>query len=423
MRVLFDILLVVISTLIIGNIYKNLVSFKNLSMATYVIFICYVFNCIPVLLDLCVGRPEYVSFYSEFDKALQNDTVSIVYDLYILVAMLSFYVYSKKIVVSEQGSEIKYSRKLWILQDIIIISPLLLYLIFVGDFSDLLLDSLIERNRDSNAWFWVNNLLFISLYFFCIRIFGNKKTAFSIIWLLLFLVMLTLVSGKRFIVAVVLIGYLFSFICSQWKIKRDVNLTAILLIVGVFFMAFIVYYITNVKVMGDYSNYIYSQLRIDFGRDDVTKFVLMREMEGQPILEYRGESVLSLLLMIVPRFIWPAKPYPHYRYLTAELYGITPDELQSGMTPSIFEMMVANFGYLGMIIAIAVILSIVYFGDRLKNPNYKLISLIVLIQLFTQSLDVILILFYFFLFMVITKRHWLIKKSKSIKRDGKLFGV
>ena len=175
--------------------------------------------------------------------------------------------------------------------------------------------------------------------------------------------------------------------------------------------------------MGDYSNYIYTQLRIDFGRDDVTKFVLMREMEGQPILEYRGESVLSLLLMIVPRFIWPAKPYPHYRYLTAELYGITPDELQSGMTPSIFEMMVANFGYLGMIIAIAVILSIVYFGDWLKNPNFTLISLIILIQLFTQSLDVILILFYFFLFMVITKRHWLIKKYKSIKSDGKLFSV
>ena len=104
--------------------------------------------------------------------------------------------------------------------------------------------------------------------------------------------------------------------------------------------------------------------------------------------------------------------------MTGELYGVAPDELQSGMTPSIFEMMLANFGYVGMVIAILTVLAIVYFADRLKNANYKLIALIVLIQLFTQSLDVILILFYVFLFMFITKKHWIVDKVKMLQKTG-----
>lgn len=423
MRFVCDLLLVVVSTYIVALTYKGLSSYRNLSIAAYVIFMCYIFNCLPVLLDIFVGKPNYVTLFSEFERATNNDTVSIVYDFYILVAMYSFYIYLKRNVVNVIDTEIKYSRKLWIIQVFLIISPILLFFLFVGGFRDLILGSLIEREITAGANFWIDNLLFISLYFFCIRIFGRKTNNFTFLWMLLYLVMLTLVSGKRFIVAVVLMSYLFSFLCSQWKNKRKAHLTAIIVVTASLFMAFVVYYITAIKVMGDFSSYVYSQLRIDFGRDDVTKFVLMREMEGNPILEYRGESVLSLLFMIVPRFIWPTKPYPHYRYLTAELYGTSPDELQSGMTPSVFEMMLANFGYVGMIVAIALILSIVYFGDRLKNPNYKLITLIVLIQLFTQSLDVILILFYCFLFMVITRRHWLINKYKPIKRDGKLFGV
>jgi hypothetical protein len=416
MRFFFDVFLVLLSTMITIRTYKQLVHFKNFSLAAYAIFICYIFNCLPIALDLIAGLPDYMSSFSEFERAAKNDTVSILYDMYISIAMIAFYIYYNKYKISENGSLLHYTPKLWIIQDLIIVSPLILYIILIGDVSDLIMNSLIDREGDSLSFGIINNLLFISLFFFCIRVFGKKKTLFSYLALLLFLVMLTLVSGKRFIVAVVLLGYLYSFICSQWRDKKSVPLTLAIGVVGGLFMAFVVYYITNIKIMGDFSGYIYSQLRIDFGREDVTKFVLMREMEGNPILEYRGESVLSLLLMVVPRAIWPTKPFPHYRYLTSELYGINLDELHSGMTPSVFEMMVANFGYVGMVIAIVLVIAIIRFGDTLKNPNLKLITLIILIQLFTQSLDVILILFYFFLFMVITKRHWINKKISGVKR-------
>lgn len=417
MRLFFDITLILVSSIIVIKSYRQLITYQNLSLSAYVIFICYIFNCLPIGLDILFGYPDYVAYLSEFERAANNNTVSIIYDIYILIAMIVFYFCQKKNRIQEEYSLLKYHKKYTIFKDVIIVSPLLLFFLLIGNINDLLINSLLNRQADSNSLGLINNLLFLSLIFFCIRIFGQKRTSTSYISLILFLLILTLVSGKRFIVAVVLLVYFYSFICSRWTDKKNINLTLIVTIVGSLFMAFVIYYITNIKVMGDFSGYIYSQLRIDFGREDVVKFVIMRELDGNPILNYRGESVLSLLMMIVPRAIWISKPYPHYRYLTAEIFGSKLDELHSGMTPSIFEMMLANFGFFGMIVAIALVVAIVKFGDQLRYPNLKLVVLIILIQLFTQSLDVVLIIFYYFLFLIITKKYWIIRKIKVIKKS------
>ncbi|MBO6128363.1 MAG: hypothetical protein J6P79_05650, partial [Pseudobutyrivibrio sp.] len=303
-----------------------------------------------------MGTPNYIMYY-DFELAANNDSVSIIYDVYLLAAIVCFYIYYRKNVVLASETYLKYSRKLWIIQDFLILSPILVILLFGGGIGEFVYGSLTDREVDSNVSALVNQLMFISLYFFCIREFGQKKKTLTTLWLVIFLIILALISGKRFIIAVVLLSYFFCFICSRWVGKYQTHMTAMLIVVGSLFMAFIVYYITNVKVMGDFSGYIYSQLRIDFGREDVTKFIIMRELEGQPILEYRGETILSTLFMFVPRALWEAKPYPHYRYLTSSLVGGTPEDLHFGMTPSVFEMMIANFGIIiGIVIAIALII-------------------------------------------------------------------
>ena len=411
LRFVLDLLLVIISTVIVIKTYRDVISFKNESLIAYVIFITYIFNSLPIAFDIIWGYPDYIPLHSDFGKAARNDTVSIIYDLSIIVAMLSFYLYSIKNIVKENRTEFKANNRFYIIQLLLILSPIIAYFTLVGGLNDLLYSSLIEREGEANSLGLVTNLLYIGLFVFCIRIFGRKPTKLSLLWLLLYLLVLTVISGKRFILAVILIAYFFSFINSKWEVKKRANFTVLIALIGVMFMAFVVYYITSVKVMGDFSGYIYSTLRVDFGREDVTKFVLMREIEGNPILDYRGQTFLSLLLMAVPRAMWPTKPYGHYRYLTAALTGDSPDSIPSGMTPSLYEMSIANFGYLGIIVAIVVLLLIVKFGDRLANPNLKLIVLIVVIQLLTQNLDVSLFIFYVFLFLVITGKHWVMKKS------------
>lgn len=410
MRAVFDLLLVIISTVITINTYRNIASFKNVSLAAYVIFVCYIFNCLPIAFDVMVGIPEYYYYLSDFSVAAANDEVSILYDLYMLAAMLAFYKYYKKHPLVSENAQYSYSPNLKILKILLIFSPLLIFMMFGGSFENYVYTSLQDREIDSNVSLYINQFMFISLYVFCIWMFSKKINSFTGILLILYLLALAIISGKRFIIAVVLLSYFFSFINSNWKNKKKINITPALLVISSIFMFFMIYYITQVKIMGDFSGYIYTQLRVDFGREDVTKFVLMRELNDKPILDYRGESILSLLTMVVPRSIWLAKPWPHYRYLTAAIFSETPETISSGMTPSIFEMMVANFSYLGIILAIALIIGIVKIGDRLQSTNKRLIVLLILIQLFTQSLDVILILFYYFIYICIFEKKIKLKK-------------
>ena len=134
---------------------------------------------------------------------------------------------------------------------------------------------------------------------------------------------------------------------------------------------------------------LYLSFRIDFGRDDVTKFVLYKEIiENNPILEYRGETILSTFLFFVPRSIWPNKPFPHYRYLTAALYNTGLLSIPAGMTPSIFEMNIANFGVVfGIVITCCFFPIALRIADKEKSVTLKAIYLVLMIGLLTQSMD------------------------------------
>lgn len=399
MRIALDLLLVIISTIITVKTYRSIISFKNVSLAAYVIFVCYIFNCLPIFFDLMVGIPEYHYYLSDFEVAATNDNVSILYDIYMITAMIAFYKYYKNNPVLPSESEYTFSNKYIIFKYILILSPLLIFLLSGGSFENYIYTSLQGRDVDSSVSLYINQFMFIGLYVFCVWIFSKDNNNFTGLWLILYMLILGLISGKRFIIAVILLAYFYSFINSKWTNKGKISITPALLMILSLFMAFMVYYITQVKVMGDFTGYIYTQLRVDLGREDVTKFVLMCELDGKPILDFRGQSIISMLLMIVPRSIWPTKPWPHYRYLTAAIYSETPETITSGMTPSIFEMMVANFSFLGILLAIVLILAIVKLGDRLKSTNHRLVFLLILIQLFTQSMDVIIFLFYYFIYI------------------------
>lgn len=412
MRVVVDILFAIITSYITIATYRSLISFKNVSIAAFVIILCYIFNCLPIVFDILLGIPEYMFYYDSFNEAAQNDTVSIIYDVYILAVMAALYWYYKKNVIDDNLFYLKYDCSWYPFKFLLILSPLLVYIMYGGGFSNFEYGTLASRDVDSNVSIIINQLLFISLYFFCIWIFGIKKKWFTGTILFIFLILLSLISGKRFIIAVILFSYFFCFIYSRWQGKRKTHLTTTIITVSTVFIVFMIYYITVVKVMGDYSGYIYTQLRIDFGREDVTKFVILQELKGNPILDYRGESVISLILMAFPRALWSSKPWPHYRYLTGAIFGESVDKIKDGVTPSVFEMMIANFSFWGIIVAILLILALVKLGDRLKSSSNKFLVLIIIIQLFTQNLDVVLLLFYYFLFIVITYRNHIVKGTK-----------
>ena len=145
---------------------------------------------------------------------------------------------------------------------------------------------------------------------------------------------------------------------------------------------------------------LYLAFRIDFGRDDVTKFVLYKEIiEKQPILNYRGESLIATFLFFIPRSLWINKPFPHYRYLTAALYNTQILDIPAGMTPSIFEMSIANFGViLGIIFTLIFLIFCIKISDNEKSIVLKAMYLIMIIGILTQSMDAMIAMIFLSVF-------------------------
>ena len=158
-------------------------------------------------------------------------------------------------------------------------------------------------------------------------------------------------------------------------------------------------YLKVVRPLSDTSfDSIYEMLRVDFGRDDVIKYTIEKEIiKNERILEYRGETMLGLLLQFVPRKIWPGKPYPHYMYLTSSLLNVNIFKLPAGTTPSYYEMAISNFGYFGFIFAIFTLLLLCYFADKSQSIDTKYIWTMLMVVLLTQSMD-IYIIYIFILF-------------------------
>ena len=401
MRDIIDVLFVIISTIIVLKTYRKLISFQNYSIAGFVILILYLFNCLPIILDIFVGIPNYAYYFQPFEEAAKNDTVSIIFDFYILAVLLSLYIYYNKASVQVLNTKLVYNDKYSKIYNILIWIPVFLFVfyLYTAEITEFIYGSFSSREVNSSLPAIINHSIFFSIYCFCIKYFGREKNKFTYFILMLYLIVISIINGKRFVIADILLLYFISFIYSNWAKKTQIKLNSLIIIVGVGFMWFMIFYITNVKIMGDIGfDYIYSQLRVDFGREDVTKYVIQTELNNKPILDYRGQSFLSMFLMIIPRVLWLTKPYSHYRYLTASIYGTDVDTLTSGITPSFFEMMLANFGFLGIPIAIILLLSIIRFGDKTRNTNQKIIVLLVIIQAFTQSMDVIMFIFYYFIY-------------------------
>ncbi|MBW0932042.1 MULTISPECIES: hypothetical protein [Priestia] len=397
MATIIDWILIVISSILFFKSLGRLLNYKSKTIADYIIVVIYIFNCLPILLDNTIGVPKYTAWFINFQIALNNNFIRIVYALYILASVICLYIYiklynPKKINVYRQNNSIIFKKR---------VLPILVYLPY--------LHILVTGNithyfsygtagiRGLTSTFYQQNtaLVFISLFSFCCMFFCRKLQKSDYVILFTYAFSLIWIDGKRYIVVTLIITFLFFLLNSvnvehkKPPIKKA--LVAIFLVLIVFNSIYSLY----VKPIAESSSdSMYMSYRIDYGRDDVTKFVLYRELiSNDPILDYRGETFLSTIFTLVPRTVWPSKPYPHYRYLTSALYGTSsPLDIPAGMTPSLYEMSVANFGvFLGIITTIFILIFSCLWADNSKSIPRKGLYLLLIIGLLTQSMDALIV--------------------------------
>lgn len=191
-----------------------------------------------------------------------------------------------------------------------------------------------------------------------------------------FLMIAIWVHGKRSIVAVAL--FLILYILWMRGALRGRRFIGALLVVGLVLGTFSRVYQNNVREIGensrirergfesseDYVNY-----RIDYGRDGVGKQTIYAELHPDEIriLEYRGQSLLFDLAILVPRSVWPGKPYPYPTYVTSAMFGFDPTDMGWGVTTSWLEEAIANLSWFGLIAGPVVPALICRIGDRRRS--------------------------------------------------------
>lgn len=421
-----DWLMILITTIVTYKSYKKLVFDRYCSVSFYVVFIAYIFCCVPIILNYLIGMPQYtvVYWYKAFIEPMNNVDVSAVYDIYITFAILALYIYGTKMnrrLVSratERNSVLRNeNEKPWIY--VFGIASPVLYVLLSGNVSKFLIYSSMNlRGVSGQDNLILNSLILVSLFCTCIMLFSGRITAKKMCILALITFILAWLQGKRFIIAVMGVFYLFFLTKSELGERGRKRTFWILPIMVITLIAFSAFYLAVIKPLSNMNfDSVYDMLRVDFGRDDVIKYVIYKEFFKQNhILDYPGQSFFSTLFIFIPRIIWPSKPYSHYQYLTSSILNLPISKLPAGTTPCWYEMTLCNFGYLGYLVGIFGLIIFCYFADTMKQTKSKSLVFMFILVLLTQNTDVYVV-YILLIFMYYLKQR--IKHPKIVFRIGR----
>ena len=384
------------------------------SSVLVIIPIFYIFFVFPLILDFVVGPPSYYK-HPGFMIASKDYATRIIYSIYIIFIPFILYKYGKnKCVINNFDFNVNY--KVRFILYIILILPFFLvlvspnpeiYLNYAASTKGLL--NLEEKEFHS----FIVLCCRMSVLAYIILIFIRRGSIFLYSILLSPFIFIDIwIYGKRSIVATFLV--LLVFVLWKKGIVRGFGIIIIGIMSLIFIFLFSHIYQEQVRDHIDYSfERKYLNFRIDYGRDDVTKLAIFSELNPNEIkiLDFRGESFLFYLTFFVPRDIWPEKPYPYAQYVTSAVFLSEPRLWGWGITTSIFEEMIANFSWLGMIIAPFVIAGICRIGDSFNNALISIFSIFIAILLMTLHLTAYMAIFILWLFTIIFLK---LKRNKNV---------
>uniref|UniRef100_UPI00355913AA hypothetical protein n=1 Tax=Capnocytophaga sp. ARDL2 TaxID=3238809 RepID=UPI00355913AA len=415
---LFLLLVSLYTTLSVFSLMKR----GRFSGYLYVIFIVLIFFVSHSILDT-FGQIVFLDYYPEIIKTLEDDTVAIVYDIYISLFLILLVKGAKKNINNERkiifdniaretGMRLyilfkKYNFIFWF----IFILPLLVTLL-IGDYgyySSYLERYFIEDVPESHSI--IDKLVLIGVLlggFMAVSVLYKKKmNPRSVVlptMLFIFVVegVYFWIYGKRSIV--VLFFVLYIILLSITKAISTKKLLRYVFIIFVFFISFMNFYGKGIK---ENIEETYVGMRVDFGRDYGLKYAIHNDLIlDRNIVPYKMASFIFTGTFFLPREIWAEKPHPYAVYFTNSAFGNFGESRMYGwgLTTSILSEAISNIGFLGLFIGPYIILYILKREVRSSNPFFKLFSILVAILLLLLEIIAFMPLFLLYLWMLLKEK-------------------
>ncbi|ELA6649975.1 O-antigen polymerase [Vibrio alginolyticus] len=352
-----------------------------LSSAVVIYPVFFIFYVSPSFLNTLYGVPNYSAKFENFRIANDDHLTAIIYSSFVCLILIYF---TYKLLSSKKANLIRSNS---------IGNPVVNKLLLFFSFSGIALvffspnPEVYFNYGDIRGMYGTEDYLFYAhvsfacvISAFCVLMlrffYGKNINSIKGIVLVIILILDAFFNGKRllmfFIPVYFMIGYFFSN--NKWLEAIKVLLSLII------FVTFYNVYTDEIKFKN--LNYkseeeIYEGLRIDFGRDDVLKYSIYKNIVvGESIVEYPGQTILGTLVAYLPRSFFPneeMKPYPYAQYLTNSLvYNQSGAGLRGWtVTTSFIDEFISNFGILGFLLVILFYNKCFNYIDKLDSQNYR----------------------------------------------------
>ncbi|HGS4814952.1 TPA: hypothetical protein ACMDQE_002462 [Vibrio cholerae] len=365
----------------------------NTAVAFYPIF--FLLYPIHLAFDIFFGVPDYPKKFYNFSVAIENESVVIIYLVYIflIILLIWFLQHGSKTKVSDFfsnnrkiNSNVKriFILALSLFSFYFLVSPNPEDYLYYGKIRNVV-DELSSFDPIYLSYGRVSFYSMISAFFILIaRVLLGKECSWEMrAWLLFLLLVNIYVNNKRLIMAFLPLFYLVEFLIVGGKNGSIKKVIFSLICFAVTYYLYAIYIKIDSSTIDD--ELIYFYLRHELGRDDVIMFVINHKiLLGRDIMDYSGQSFVSSLMNYVPRFLYEDKPYPYGQYLTNSLiYGdIGPALIGWTVTTSILDEFLANFGVLGFVCGPIFIIGYCKYTDTINSPIYKLLFIFLMMLLF-----------------------------------------
>lgn len=347
----------------------------------------FVMQVIPIVFEAFFGIDESMSIYKNMYIAMLDKSTSFAYCFFVMFTISCLYCLGNSLLK-------KQKHKFSIIDTItsIKINSIISFVVFIGMFVPPILAVAFSPDwtiytdfsyfytndyyKNSDIYLYhtsvvtVANCLafgFTIVQYLC-RDISKKHINFDVFFAI---VLFTWIDGKRTLLTFSLIGILAIDVLKRRYRNRAGKLLGKALVFSIIIIGYFIFYS---QITGKGIDLAFGvKYELYYSRLSSVKTAIYDLLNGSKMLDYNGQSILYNILFFVPREFWENKPVMFCKYFTAYALGhSTSDFVSWNLLVNIWTEFIANFGFVGNILAIA----FCYFVAKItENTNNVLVYL------------------------------------------------